>query len=387
MGVRTALARLATRNAHVLVVEMPGAWRIRAAVERAALERGWSLAASPGDADVLAICGELGTSVGDAVEEIWQQLPGPRVRIELHDADEGSSRLEQARRQLLDTAHYKQDAHDRPVLSERLNESGGDMDMGGDDDMDMGGDGDMDMDMGGDDDMDMGGGGDMDGDMDMEMAPSGISLAEGTGDRDGLEMDVLHVYLGIALPYWPADLVLRCTLQGDVIVDAVTAASAVQSEADDGDRAARHVDNLVSMLSLAGWGEAAAEARAIRDGLLGHRMEDAARRLAGLRDRVQRSRMLRWSLRNLLVLSPEDLQRLDIPSDLGGDTYDRLCAMIDRAVQLLDGDDDSDSWAPSTELVAQLVNGLDVATARLVVASLDIHSLTSGARSVKSHAQ
>ena len=37
-------------------------------------------------------------------------------------------------------------------------------------------------------------------------------------------------------------------------------------------------------------------------------------------------------------------------------------------------------------LVAQLVVGLDLATARLMVASLDIHTLASCARSEESHA-
>ena len=379
MGVRTALGRLAARNAHVLVVEAPGGWRLRAAVERAALRRGWSLALSPGEADVLAICGELGPNLGDAVEEVWQQLPGPRVRIELHDADEVSSRLEEARDQLLDIAHHQRDALDRPVLSDRLDESGGDMDMGDGGDMDMS-DGD-DMDMGDGDDMDM------DGGMDMEMAPGGIPLAEGAEDRDGLEMDVLHVRLGAALPYWPAGLVLRCTLQGDVIVDATAEVSAGHSDDRDRDRAARHVDNVVSVLALAGWEAAAVDARAIRDGLLENRMEDAARRLARLQGRVQRSRMLRWSLRNIRPLGADDLQRLGIPSDLSGDTHDRLLAMIHRALHLLDGKAAPDARVPSAELVAELVVGLDLATARLMIASLDIHTMASGAKCEESHAQ
>src|SRR5699024_11402590 len=46
----------------------------------------------------------------------------------------------------------------------------------------------------------------------MDMAPEGISLAQGGQDRDGLEMDVLHLPLGPVLPFWPAGLVLtaRC---------------------------------------------------------------------------------------------------------------------------------------------------------------------------------
>src|SRR5699024_5964325 len=57
----------------------------------------------------------------------------------------------------------------------------------------------------------------------MDMAPGGIPLAQGGEDRDGLEMDVLHLALGPVLPFWPAGLVLRCSLQGDVVVDAEAA--------------------------------------------------------------------------------------------------------------------------------------------------------------------
>ena len=59
MGLRMALAKVAARRAHVLVVEATGQWQVRAAVERAVLEKGWSLASSPADADVLAVCGAI----------------------------------------------------------------------------------------------------------------------------------------------------------------------------------------------------------------------------------------------------------------------------------------------------------------------------------------
>ena len=50
--------------------------------------------------------------------------------------------------------------------------------------------------------------------------PDGIPLAEGAEDRDGLEMDVLHLPLGPVLRHWPAGVVLRLTLHGDVVADA-----------------------------------------------------------------------------------------------------------------------------------------------------------------------
>ena len=76
-----------------------------------------------------------------------------------------------------------------------------------------------------------------------------------------------------------------------------------------------------------------------------------------------------------------------MPARLAGDTHDRLLAMFDTAALLLDGEAAPDAWVPSADLVAQLVIGLDVAAARLVVASLDIHGIASTATSKASHAQ
>ena len=143
---------------------------------------------------------------------------------------------------------------------------------------------------------------------------------------------------------------------------------------------------LSAVLALAGWEEAASKARAVRDDLMGNRTEDAARRLARLRGRVQRSRMLRWALRNIRPLGADDRQRLGIPSRLLGDSHDRLLTMMRSAAHLLDGDAVPETEPLSAELVSQLVVGLDLATARLTVASLDIHTLASGARSEESHA-
>jgi hypothetical protein len=208
----------------------------------------------------------------------------------------------------------------------------------------------------------------------MEMAPGGIPLAEGGEDRDGLEMDVLNVRLGPVLPYWPAGLVLRCSLQGDVITSA-------QAELLDGgghreadaEGPVRRVDNVVSLLALAGWEDAAAEARAVRDDVLDHGWNEEARaRLGRLARRVRRSWLLRWSLRGLRRLTEQDVAQHGLPAGATGDTYDRLIGMLDRVVA-------GDAGAVlSTDHVAHLVTGLDLATARLVIASLDIQGLGAG---------
>lgn len=370
MGLRTAIARLAARHAHVLVVEVARHWEVRAAVERAVLARGWSLASSPADADVLAVCGHPGPKMAEAIEAVWQQLPGPRTRIDVHERGEAAATLCDVHTRMLDTAEHQRDARDRPSAAELLGMSGDheDMDMsGGDDDMDM--------------DMDM-------GDMDMDMAPGGIPLAEGGEDRDGLEMDVLHLPLGPVLPYWPAGLVVRCPLQGDVIVNASAELLDAQPEADPGTTpersAARSIDNLVSLLALAGWEEPAAEARNVRDRLLGGGSPELRQRFDMLQRRIRRSRMLRWSLRDIRPLTADDADRKDLPAHWVGDTHDRLLAALDRIARALDGEPDPHSAATTSD-VAHLVTGLDLATARLVVASLDLHTITSDATSGVNH--
>jgi hypothetical protein len=374
MGLIDAIARSAARNAHVLVIEAPGSWQTRAAAERAALARGWRLAFSPADADVLAICGHVGPQLAQAVEQLWQQMPGPRVRVDLPSTGDAAHLLDEAHASLLDTARHGDDARSRPTAPPEINAASkaddhGDMGHG---DMGHGDMGHGDMGHG-----DMGHGDMGHGDMghgDMDMSPAGIPLAEGGEDRDGLEMDVLHLRLGPVLPYWPAGLLLRCDLQGDVIthaeahlLDEVTDvvvhghAPAVQ---------ARRTDNLVSLLALAGWDDAAAQARVVRNLLLEDRQEAAASVAAArLVRRVRRSRVLRWSLRGIAPLSAADLLGSGLPPSLEGDTYDRLVRMLD-GVLVADG-----GASLAVHQLPQLVTGLDLAAARLVIASLDLHEL------------
>src|SRR5690606_9940546 len=206
---------------------------------------------------------------------------------------------------------------------------------------------------------------------DMEMSPGGIPLAEGGEDRDGLEMDVLQVRLGPVLPHWPTGLVLRCSLQGDVIVEA--RAELVDGPARQDDEVvgpAQSIDNIASLLALAGWDDAAAESRRIRDTALVSGDGPAGSELERLRRRVRRSRTLRWSLRGVKRLSDEDAHARGLPADVVGDTYDRLIGMLDRAIAGVavtaaggTGTRASDSGRTlSTDHLAHLVVGLDLAT-------------------------
>lgn len=387
MGVRELLAAYAVRRAHVLVVEVPGDWILRAAAEREALRRGWRLAESPADADILAVCGVPGPELAQLVERVWAQMPGPRVRLDLRTADKLDAALDDAAARLADTPSHRQDAEQRPSSPDE----GTDVQGMHDQTAEHGG-----MNHAGMDDKGMGGGGmghagmgrqgmDHDG-----MEPDGIPLAEGGEDRDGLEMDVLHLALGPVLRHWPAGLVLRCSLQGDVVVGAE--ASVVDEDAEerdeDGDVPPAHdrpgveaawlCENAASVLALAGWLDAATAARRARDALLEGAGDAATRRaLERLDRRVRRSRLLRWSLRDVGAVRAGDLEPHGLPERLRGDVYDRLLAMLEQArtgrssVPVNSaGPAASDGSAAAVRALPGLVTGLDLAAARLLVASL-----------------
>lgn len=336
MGLTTGLARYAARSPHVLIAEVPGNWLQRAALERRALRWGWRLADSPADADVLAICGQPGPQLTEAIGRVWDQLPGPRAGLGLTGSDiddaEIDAALEHARTYLADTDVQRADARERraPEMPE------------------------------------MGEMGDHASPPDHAeaghmhhchpgMAPSGIPLAEGGPDRDGLEMDVLHVRLGPVLRYWPAGVVVRCSLQGDLIVDAQAwALDADQTRSsparDPRTESARECDRLVSLLSLAGWPRAATRARRVRDVLLTTDRKGLDE-LDDLNRMVTRSRIFAWSMRGVT---------------------DGHTARLTRARALLTG------WEPASDTATTLADlpdrivGLELAAARLVLAGLDI---------------
>ncbi|WP_025617048.1 hypothetical protein [Salinispora cortesiana] len=364
MGVSGALARLALRHAHLLVIEVPGYWLTRVAVERLAGVRGWRLAVSPADADILAVCGSPGPELALVVARLWEQLPGPRARIDVAAPDLVAAALDQAEAMLRDTPRQRRDSTARDGQG-------------------------------------------------LDDAPGGdIALAHGSEDRDGLEMDVLQVRLGPVLPDWPAGLVLRAHLHGDLIVEAQAGVvdagqggpaggghvvggdtSGDIRQVDAGEVAARRCDNAARLLALAGWPDAAGGARAIRDRLLTGDRSAAITELARLRRRVRRSWLLRWSLRRVGPLPPDELARLGLAPDLTGDVWDRLNGMLDRAVFVTGGPAGVAAGGPAgagvggptgfdvggsvtpPAAVASVVSGWDVATARLIVASLDIAAL------------
>jgi hypothetical protein len=370
VGLKASLARHAAAHAHVLVVEAAGRWRTRAAVERHVLQRGWVLARSPADADVLAVCGRPGGRLAAAVEHVWHQLPGPRVRVDVESADEVPAALARAAAEVLETARHVDDSRTRPGPHD-LRPSGAEHTGTGHDELAP------------------------HGHADMDMAPDGIALAGGGEDRDGLEMDVLHVRLGPVLPHWPGGLALRCSLQGDVItaaeVDVVD--EPASGSAEEGPVCAALCAGISDVLALAGRTDAAAVAMRVRDRLLADVAErsPAAADLRLLHRKVARSWLLRWSLRGVGTVHDREGDEHGLPAAARGDTLDRLLRMLERAEQaLLDldasaSDDNSRHVGSSARrypvpvtAVPPLVTGLDLAAARLVVASLDLDLLPTG---------
>lgn len=360
MGLTSAIAGYAAGRAHVLVVEVPGSWTARVSVERQVRAHGWQLAAAPAEADILAVCGEPGAEMSAVVDTVWEQLPGPRAWTRVDRPDGAAESLSLAAARLTDVQWQREDARTRassPTGIERPgNEPGTDHE-----------------------------GHDAHGDM----APAGIPLAQGGEDRDGLEMDQLHFRLGPILAHWPAGLVLRCTVQGDVVVASEPSVLDQRPHSPDHDHrraaapalaeyAARRCDAVLDVLALAGWDSAAARARRIRDLLL----EDtdhgtAADQLRLLRRAVAGSRTLRWSLRGQGVLDAGELAERGLPARLQGDARQRLLEIVDQAVQAVQARADGAvaERARPGNVVANLpwiVNGLDLASARLVIASLDI---------------
>ncbi|MCW2134127.1 hypothetical protein [Arthrobacter sp. VKM Ac-2550] len=454
MGLTETLARLAVRATRILVVEAPGQWQTRVELEQQMLRLGWRPAWTPGDADVLAVCGAPGPELAQLVERLWEQMPGPRVRAAVTSPTAVTPALNDAAALLLDTPAHRTDAQERaqkpqiPAVMDHgghgemghhgidhsgMNHGGHDgmdhtshggmdqgqpgdedhrtmkhedhhgtdhssMNHGGHDGMDHGSHrgmdhGDTDQGQPGDEDhhgmnhsgMNHGGHGEMDHSSHggMDMAPEGIPLAQGGEDRDGLGVDVLHLPLGPVLPFWPAGLVLHCSLQGDVVVAADAAVVDGGSHADGihsrhsglVPAAAVRCDNLVALLTLIGTQDLAARARSARDALLHGDPGGARGAVERLHRVVRRSIFVRWSLRGVLPLAPADLERHGLPDRCLGDAYDRVLSLVERVRAEVNG---ANPGAPVGAervpwgMVPHLVTGLEIGTVRLAVASLDL---------------
>ncbi|WP_017570177.1 hypothetical protein [Nocardiopsis halotolerans] len=329
------------------VVTTVGGTGARLAVERIVRERGWRRALSPADADLLVVCGPANADADEALDRVWAQLPGPRARARVGAPEQARHALDTARADLLDVAAQRRDADARDRSARAAADPDEDM-------------------------------------------PGGLPMAGRGEDRDGLTLDRLHLSLGPALPDWPAGLSLRTVIQGDVVQEAhvslVGARDGAASfwGAPDGDRGGRStaaaLDSAQRLLSVAGWPAAALSARRLRDALLepGPRPGTGAE-LRRWRHMVGRSRLLRWSLRGLGRVGD------GAPEELRGDAADRWARWLGRIGTASDpGPPGAAPGGPDVartalDLLPDLVVGQELASARLVVASLDPDTEAVGA--------
>lgn len=340
------------------------------AAEEDIARRGWVEALSPGDADILCVCGDVPNGGDDGLERLWNQMPGPRSRTRAGRPDDVHALLDHCAAELADEDHQRQAEQGRTSEHERNDggtDSHGDMDhegMESHEDMD---DGDMDHDgMESHGDMDHGG---MDhGGMDMPM-PGGIPLAGEGKDRDGLDLDVLKLPLGPYLPLWPAGLVLRCELQGDVVFAAAVEYAfhppAVGSDRPHSRERAvviRRMDLAARLMKLAG-ADQAARIRAVRDAARsGAGMEECLQRLDAEASRLRRNWLLRRTLHGVGRI-PQGTAAGELA---GTDAWERLLRMVDPAAAHSTTALDPQNTLPG------LVRGQELFVARLIVASLDL---------------
>jgi hypothetical protein len=408
------LLRAGATRPHVLIAAVPGGTQVRLAAEEQLRRRGWPSALTPANADLLLVAGTPARDIADALEATWAAIPAPRARVHAASPGEVAATLDAARAELASEARQRHAAaagagqpaghYDRPAGRAMPGHGEHGMAGGGHDTghgHDAVGDGAHDPGDGGDSGHGMG---------EMEM-PAGLPMADRGEDRDGLKLDQLHVPLGPVLPDWPAGLVVRVTLQGDVVqhaeVDAVglggdggsfwaepwrlaAVGEPVPVAAAARRHAAAHLDSLGRFLAVAGWDDAAANARALRDdtlrGVPGSSPGAAVRRLAR---RVSRSRVLAWSTQGMGILRPGEFAGGAV-SDAAGDVtarYRRWCSSLTDASWLFDDGTPLDAIALSTPhgemsglrarcevllaVLPRLLEGTEFAAARLIVASLD----------------
>ncbi|WP_236828700.1 MULTISPECIES: hypothetical protein [unclassified Blastococcus] len=203
---------------------------------------------------------------------------------------------------------------------------------------------------------------------------AGLPMASTGPDRDGLELDVLKVALGPVLPGWPTGLVLRANLQGDVLTSAELAwldTDTLPAARQQPDSQRAILDRLALFLDVAGWPTAARDARRARDGMAQIGSRDEAQRLAeAVARRVSRSRTLVWTAGGIGGRGS------------GGDTLDRVRRWCDMA----SGKPVENVPATSLEAVAALVEGAEIGSARLIVASLDLTPVSTVSASEHLHA-
>lgn len=409
------------------VVTTPGGTSVRLAVERGIREHGWCQVSSPAAADLVIVAGPADDEFGSHVTRIFDSMPEPRELVWITELDAAAAELDaaivrlragvavspsphpesvedprqryngtsghgaestQAHEQAAVHEHTEHTAEHEPVEHSPEHEQmqraaehehmehapeRGHMQHAA-----------------------HGGHGGHDHDMGM-MMPGGLAMADRADDRDGLKLDVLTVPLGPVLAWWPAGLTVVTRWQGDIVCDATVSevaapsgimpfwlqpwlrAGPVDSDEQRRWRAARALDSASTLLTVAGWSDAAMTARRLRDEMLVGDLSGAGEvRMRRWARRVAGSWVLRWSLRDVGRIAAKP----GVPAELIGDVHDRLLRWI--AETDLTGRQEEKPAEPDGFVGAQvgryrwiihalpgLLAGSELAEARLIVASLD----------------
>jgi hypothetical protein len=355
------------------VVATPGGTTARLAVERFVREHGWRSAISPAEANLLVITGPEAPLLAPFLDRVWDAMPAPRARTSVHHPLDAPSTLDAVVAALRDPAVQRREASHaarvQPAAGPQHSPSTSSCGAGMPDEEHSAHEGHSEhhehahSDAQGDHDShtspeDPGGHAGHEGHHGHEVSgmemPGGVPMADRGPDRDGLMLDQLHLPLGPALPDWPAGLIVHTVVQGDVIQQAEVELLGPGEPRNDitvHSALVNRLDSAACLLSVAGWPDMAARARWLRDDALTDQptahLEPRLRRWATT---VRRSRALRWSLSG-------------VGATEGGDALSRLYGWVDGT--------EIGRPMPVDELPSLLI-GTELASARLVVASLDL---------------
>lgn len=433
MGLRDALRRAAVSRPGVLLVGLPGSTAIRLEVEAELRRHAWPVMDGPAAADLVVVLGSPDSTDAGWLDAVWRQVPSPRALVTVSQVEEvrreleaGAALLASGGQELLPTTEGEAAAEPQPSSEhgnrqpspppeqhgprEQHAEPNESPEHQGHDDHEHH-EGHAGHARHQDHSTDHGHAGHDMG----EMTVAGLPMAERADDRDGLRLDLLHIPLGPALTDWPCGLILRLSLQGDLVQDADVEYVLVRSaeepfwslpwlRASRGehvtrDSAARrrcgaHLDSLGRFLAVTGWGDLATRSRRLRDLVLADAPAEQLRpELLKLVRRVERSRALRWLTTGLGPLPADRADELGVAGPArtaDGDAYDRARVWLEETRRAVDEFGDTRPLAPDDltgprgrvdsprppsrsllDALPELLHGVEFAAARVIVASLD----------------
>ncbi|WP_018331604.1 hypothetical protein [Actinomycetospora chiangmaiensis] len=306
---------------------------LRLAVEADLARRRWPAADSPADTDVVLVLGVPGPRLADVVRAVWATVPAPRVLTGVTTTGAVRSVLDDAVAGLRGRSH----AGNASLRASSGRESTSSGAVAGADDVDVLASGAR---------------------SDALLAPEPQMADLAFYDRDGLALDALHVALGPVLPHWPPGLVVHATLAGDLITDARAEVLDVPARVGPGSRGRSplgpdrtRLDVLTRVLGLLGADHLAARARQLRD------RDPVPGELTTFGRRLRRHRPLRWAVRGVPLVGGVVEER----------TLEQRVANLAGAL----GGSLPPPVRPTAEKAVQALIGLELGTARLVLAALD----------------